>query len=223
MNISLAHSAEPIIPAVLAGTIEEFNKKLEFARKIGSAHFDVMDGEFVDGSCIPIDKWPDKIDVNYSEAHLMVKDPLDYLDKLAAKGIRRAIVHIEDQVDLEKLKNMAKAVDILLGFAVNPDTDLYKLKPYVETNTYIQLMGVHPGLANQEMLDYTPSSVNYLRKSTIRRVIISIDGGVTEDNILQLKKNGADYFVSTHAIFSTPDWQDNYDKLLAAAKDEVRV
>lgn len=222
MSQTLLHSRQPIIPAVLDTSESEFAKKLEFARKVGAAHLDVIDQGFVDGAALPIDRWPSIDDIEYTEAHLMVERPIEFLEKLAQKGIGRAIIHIESEFDLEQLQQKARELDILLGYAINPDTDLLKVKPLLNTHAYIQLMGVNPGHANQEMIDLTPMAVNYIQKSTVRQIFISVDGGVTEHNIPKLRRAGAQYFVSTHALFASDNWQENYDRLLAAAKgDEV--
>lgn len=221
MSQTLLHSRNPIIPAVLDISEAEFLKKLEFAKKVGAAHFDVIDQDFVEGAALPIEDWPTKIEIEYSEAHLMVRRPIDYLEELSKHGIGRAIVHVESEYIIEELQQRARDLDILLGYAINPDTDLLKVKPLLSTNAYIQLMGVHPGHANQEMIDQTPMAVNYIGKSTVRQIFISVDGGVTAENIPELKKAGAQYFISTHALFAEGDWQENYDKLLAAAKGGV--
>jgi ribulose-phosphate 3-epimerase len=215
MSVKNTHSKGPIIPAILASKKDYFDKELAFARKVGSVHLDVIDGEFCTGMALPIEKWPDKIDVAYAEAHLMVKEPLDYLEKLSEKGIARAIVHLESHFDLIVLRNRARELDILLGFAVSPTTDLIEIKPILDTNAYIQLMGVEPGATGQPMIDQTPLGVSYVRKTTSRQVLISVDGGVTRDNIQKLHQNGADYFIASHAIFGGGDFQENYDQLVA--------
>lgn len=211
-------SPSPIIPAVLALTKEEFTKKYDFAASVGAVHFDVIDNDFARGQALTIDHWPEKIDIAYSEVHLMVRRPIEYLEKLASHGINRAIVHIESEIHQVDLLNRARELDLLIGFAINPDTDLLKLKQFLNTNTYIQVMGVKPGSANQEMLEGTDLSVSYIQKTTMRRVMVSVDGGVTEQNVPGLVKAGANYFVSTHAIFHEGDWKTNYTNLVAAVE-----
>ena len=219
MSIKLLQSAEPIIPAVLAQSLEEFNYKLEFGRAVGSVHLDVINEDFVSGFSLPIESWPDKINVRYSEAHLMVSNPISYLEKIKKHGICRAIVHVESTFDQTELLNKARELDLLIGFAVNPDTDLIKVKTLLSANGYIQVMGIHPGRANQEMIEQTPLAVSYLRKTISRQVYISIDGGVTVENVPKLIRAGASYFVTTHALFADGDPKENYQKLLGTTKE----
>lgn len=214
---SLLHSRSPIIPAVLSHTVQEFMDKLEFARTVGSVHLDVIDQDLVQGAALSIEDWPKQINVEYAEAHLMVRRPLEYLEKLAERGVGRAIVHVEADFNAEELLQKARELDILIGYAVKPDTDLLTIKPLLSTNAYIQLMGVQPGMANQQLIESTPLAVTYIHKSTSRQIFISVDGGIRLSNIPDLKRAGANYFASSNAIFGTPNWQENYDQLVQAA------
>lgn len=205
-------SRSRIIPASLVDRAEDLVKRIDFARTTSSSlHVDVIDGKFCPGEAIDISKWP-LIDLEYVEAHLMVAEPLDYLSILKSKGVTRAIVHVESEFDVEELATEARVNDILLGFAVNPDTDLTSLRKYFTHSSYIMIMGVKPGYVGQEQLVQTGLAVSYLKKLPYR-LIISVDGGVTSENIANLSQNGADYFVCSSALYHNGDWQENYQKL----------
>lgn len=214
-------SASPIIPAALVTSPKALEEHLVFARKTsGSIHIDVIDGKFCGGAALPPSDWPD-LDIGYGEAHLMVEDPLGYLETVKQKGITRALVHVESKFDTEKLVAKARELDLLLGFAINPETDLEKLRPFYGLTSYFQIMGVHPGRIGQEILDTTTLAIAYIRRtSPNRRLIISIDGGVTMDNIPDLKRAGADYFVSSAAIYEgEKSWEENYTELMEAVQN----
>lgn len=209
-------SPVPIIPSILVQSRQDFEKQLEFAAQTaGAAHLDVTDSQFCPGESLLIDDWPE-IELPYSEAHLMVVSPIEYLGRIAAKKVTRAIVHIEAKFDPAELIETARGLDILLGYAINPDTDLEKLRPYLDTSSYVQVMGVHPGRSNQELIDQTPVAINYLLKNIAKRLIISVDGGVNTNNIARLKGSGANYFVAAHSIFRTHQWPENYQQLQKA-------
>ena len=109
----------PIIPSCLVKTRSDFETRLEFCRRVShSIQVDVADGRFVPSTTLPISEWP-KVDLEYSEAHLMVNRPIEYLDKVKAAGFVRALVHVESFFDLEQLALKAKEIDLLLGFVVN--------------------------------------------------------------------------------------------------------
>jgi ribulose-phosphate 3-epimerase len=205
-----------IIPSILTTSSEEMAKRLKFTQTTSqSVHLDVIDSEFCEGRTLQPDDWPD-IKVNYSEVHLMVKRPLELLPVLAKKKITRAIIHIESNFELGALKSRAKELDLLLGWAVNPDTDLDRLRALYNVSSYIQVMGVDPGHSDQKMISTTPLAVAYLKRIPSRRLTVSVDGGVSLETIEILEKVGASYFVASHAIFSGGDWSANYQALLNA-------
>lgn len=213
-------SKSHIIPATLVNNEKSFHEHLHFARGSSkSLHIDVIDGKFCPGQTLPVDAWPN-IDLEYSEAHLMVEKPIDYLREIKQKGVTRAIIHVESEFDLGELTSLARDIDLLIGFAVNPETDLEKLRPYCSTSGYYQIMGVHPGRIGQVLLDTTPLAISYVRRtSPNHRLTITVDGGVNKNNIKELKVAGADFFISSAAIYEgEKTWQENYTDLMEALR-----
>jgi ribulose-phosphate 3-epimerase len=213
-------SKNSIIPAALVTNEQAMTERLDFARRNGGAiHIDVIDGQFCPGNALPVEQWP-PLAIDYAEAHLMVEQPFSYLEKIKAKGATRALVHIESKFDLNELVQEARRTDILLGFVINPDTDLEELRPYYSVSSYFQIMGVHPGRIGQVMEETTKLAVTYLRRtSPNHRLTVSVDGGVTASHIGELKGAGADFFVSSAAIYEgEKSWQENYDELMKAAQ-----
>jgi ribulose-phosphate 3-epimerase len=213
-------SKSPIIPAVLTNSVDVFSQHLDFAREVGnSIHIDVIDNDFCQGKTLAIKDWPE-LSIEYAEAHLMVRHPFSYLADLAAKKVTRAIVHIESDFDLIELADQARRLDILLGWAVNPDTDLDKLRNFYPISNYVQLMGVYPGRTGQPLVETVYLAIRYLAKNPSRRLIVSVDGGVSLETAPKLIAAGADYLVSSSAIFQKGNtWQDNYKQLKEIAHD----
>lgn len=210
----------PIIPAVLTTSVEDFNGRLNFARQLtDSLHLDLIDGQFVSGESLAISDWPE-IKLAYSEAHLMVEDPIPYLADVKAKGITRAIVHVESRFNPNELTTICRSLDLLIGFAVNPDTDLDVLKKYLDFSNYFQIMGVTPGQSGQRQDPNTSLAVAYLSKPPTKRLLISVDGGIRAENIGRLKEAGASYFVASKAIFGRGDWRDNLKHMLTQIESE---
>lgn len=214
-------SHSPIIPAIFSDNPKIFRERLDFAQKTThSAQFDILDGIFCRGDeNLDFEAWPN-FQLEYSEAHLMVKKPLEYLEKLAEKKITRAIVHVESDFDLTQLRSRARELDLLLGFAINPDTDLIDVRRFFDVSNYIQVMGVNPGHTGQAMLETTIPAVSYLKRSTTHRLYITVDGGVTLENILPLRTAGADFFVTTNALFGQGEARANYQALEQALTSE---
>ena len=210
-------SKNPIIPGDLVTTITSFNKRIEFAGTVGnSIHIDVVDSGFADGRCLKVESWP-VINIDYSEAHLMVREPIGYFPLLKEKKITRAIIHVESDFNLEDLQFAARQNDILLGFAVNPDTDLNRVKPFLAVSNYVQVMGIYPGKTGQPYLSQTPLAVSYFRNLQ-QRLTITVDGGVSLENIPELRQAGADYFVASSSIYDQGNWAENYQQLMEIAQ-----
>lgn len=209
----------PIIPGDLTTTVKDFTERLEFAREVAEAiHIDVADGQFVDATTLPVEDWP-LLDIAYAEAHLMVRNPIPYLEKLKKAGVTRAILHIESFFDPEELVSHAREIDLLLGFAINPDTDLDHLRSFFELSNYIQVMGIQPGATGRTMLSQTPASVSYLRRVPNRRLVITVDGGVHLSTIEELFRGGANYCVASSAIYDEGDWRQNFSDLVTQARE----
>lgn len=207
-------SRSQIIPAILTDSSEVFLERLDFAKTKQSVHIDIIDGRFCPGKLtLPIKDWP-VIDLDYSEAHLMVQNPVDYLESLADKGITRAIVHVESDFDHREIQEKAKEVDLLLGFAVNPDTNLHQVQSYLEISSYLQIMGVNPGKTGQTLSETTFSDCQFFKKIPNYRLTLTVDGGVNISNISQLKAVGASYFILTTGLFAEGDPEENFNQLM---------
>lgn len=212
-------SRNPVIPGDLVTTEAAFVERLEFAKRVGnSIHADVVDGTFVEGEGLAVSDWP-LLEIDYAEAHLMVRQPINYLRAVKEKGATRAMVHVESDFDLEELKTQARELDLLLGFVVNPETDLSKLVKYIAVSNYFQVMGIQPGRTGQPFLEHTPLAVTYLRRLP-HHLVISVDGGVGPQNIKALQTAGANFFIASSSIYDRGDWQENYQSLLTLLNDD---
>lgn len=212
-------SRHEIIPSILTDSAHVFSQELTFARDIvGAVHLDLIDSTFCSGRTLLPDQWPADAFAQYTEVHAMVNDPIQYLDAFASRKVTRLIVHVEAPFDLHELASQARIHDVLLGFAVNPDTDLDSIKRFVDISNYIQVMGVQPGRSNQVMLDHTALAVKYLAKNQLSHLTLSVDGGVTAATAAKLIQAGAKYLVSHKGVYEGSDWQGNYDTLESALK-----
>lgn len=206
-----------LLPSILTTSSTVFKQQLSWCKQVEVAHIDVIDGSFCHGKTILPAAYPTYEQaerLKYCEAHLMTTDPITYLEDLKKMGVLRVIVHVEAKFDLEEFCSRARQLDILIGFAVNPDTDLDSIKTYIARSAYIQIMGVEPGESNQKMRPNTDLAVKYVRALLPTSGIISVDGGVTLQNAKMLIDAGADYLVSHQQIFNGTNWSSNYFEIL---------
>ena len=183
--------------------LKEKNKLLEIENsKPDYVHIDVMDGDFVSNKSFPIDEVNCLIDDYNYEVHLMVNDVKKYIDDFEKINPEIIIFHIEVD-DTPQLIKYVKEKNIKVGLAINPNTEVEKLYPYLDLIDLVLIMSVEPGKGGQAFM---MSSIDKIEKLYNHRKInnlnfkISVDGGVNNTNIKYLKK--CDIIVSGSYITS---------------------
>lgn len=167
-------------------TIKELNKTV-----IDYIHVDVMDGEFVSNETLDFNRLRNYFYDNKKnlDVHLMVKNVKLYVELYSLLNPKYITFHIENGNTLE-LINYVKNKNIRVGLAVNPDTDVDMIKPFLDKVDLILVMSVVPGRGGQSFIE---SSLDKIRK--IRRlnkdIVISVDGGINNINIKKIKEAGA--------------------------------
>lgn len=173
-----------IIPAVLATTEEEYKQKIDKLTSCpelteGWVQIDLMDNKFVPNKSIGLDvvaKYPINLK---KEAHLMVINPLDWVDDLKRLGFIRIIFHLESGNPEPVIKHIRKTT-LEIGLAINPVTTVEKLNPFVDRIDLVLIMGVHPGFSGQQFIAETVDRVKETSqlRSKNNNLIIEVDGGV---------------------------------------------
>jgi ribulose-phosphate 3-epimerase len=136
------------------------------------------------------------------EVDLMVSKTEEEFRRWVSAGAARIIIHIESLPDPKKLIDEYKGV-INIGLALNPETSLDTILPYIHDIDFLQCMGIQKiGFQGQKLHDAVLSRISHLRDS-YPDLIISIDGGVTRDNAELLVTAGARRLVSGSAIFES--------------------
>ncbi len=183
-------------------------------------HLDVMDGAFVPN----ISFGPDFIKAlrPHSKAvfdtHLMINDPIRYVDAFAAAGSDIITVHIESCDNFEETLKYIRSKGIKAGAVIKPKTPVSALKEYLPLIDMILIMSVEPGFGGQSFI---PSSLDKLREA--RKMIeesgydidLEVDGGVTPSNAPDIKEAGANVLVAGSAVFKA----ENPSLAVKALKD----
>ncbi len=208
-----------IIPAILATSEENYQRdilryKKAFSFKEGWVHIDFMDNIFVPNKSIGASETAKySIDL-HKEAHLMVQNPLSWIDELAKAGFERVILHIESENIAESIEK-AKEKGLEKGLAVKNDTELTKIKPFLDKLDTVLIMGVEPGFQGQEFI---PESLNKIKEvSKLREhggygFKIEVDGALRDDNIKAVVEAGAD-FVIVGSYLLKGDIDENLENL----------
>jgi len=171
---------------------------------IDGLHVDVMDGHFVSNLAFGPDL------VRSISKH--TKHPLDFhlmincLDALLPRYItlnpRSIFFHPEACTDIEKIIESIKTANIQVGFAIHPDYDISKTKPFWRALDRLLIMTVYPGFSGQTMIQAHLEKVKWVKKHGFQGLCF-VDGGVTHDNFPLLTQYLVDGVVMGKSYFST--------------------
>ena len=179
-------------------------------------HLDIMDGKFVKNKTMPFREMKHiyKYTSKRLDVHLMVKNPEKYILNYALLNTEYITFHLEVNVDIEKNLKLIKSCGIKCGLAINPDTEVKELIPYLPLLDIILVMSVEPGLGGQQFIASTVDKIKELRvllleyKSDIK---ISVDGGVNNETKKYCQE--CDILVAGSYIINSDDFQKQIDSL----------
>ena len=191
-------------------------KKLNFTNT-DYIHVDFIDGKFVEGKEIPFRKLKKipKVTSKRLDVHLMTGKLDKYIKKFSMLNCEYITFHIEATNNCEKYINMIHSYGIKCGIAINPNTNIEKIEPYLDMIDLVLVMSVEPGYGGQSFLDETTTKLNELRKKINKEkidVIISVDGGINIETVDKVKKY-VDMVVSGSYITSSNNYQEKIDTL----------
>lgn len=208
-----------IIPAILSTKEEDFQKDINKIMQSDSirqgwVHIDFMDNVFVPNQSIKpsvIAKYPV---ILKKEAHLMVDHPLEWIEELVQAGFERIIFHIEAKDDTLECIRRIREKGLKVGLAVNHETPLTRLEPYVHKVEVFLLMTIKPGFQGQTFIEESLDKIKAL-KAKNWPVAIGVDGSVKDSNIKQLVLAGAEH-LTVGSYLLKGDFDENVEKLWEA-------
>lgn len=193
-----------IAPSMLGADFGKMRDAAELVAPYSSyLHMDVMDGHFVPNLTMGVDLVGALNGIAPLDVHLMITDPVDFIDDFYNAGAEIISVHVEANNPREALVKINEK-DIKSGIAFNPSTPKEKIIPYLDIADMILVMSVEPGYCGQSFHENAIDRVKYF-KTNYPNKIIEVDGGVSTENSAILSKNGADILVAGSAIFKSSD------------------
>jgi len=208
-----------IIPAIMPKDYENLDEMMSlFVGVVPLVQLDIMDGKFVPARTWPYPRDPhfDAIsieeegmprweEINF-EVDLMIENPELAVPRWVSAGASRIIVHIESMKDFEKIRGAVPMGLIELGLAINTETPLSTLDPYLDRIDFIQCMGIaHIGFQGQPFDERVLDTVKTIHAAR-PDLPISIDGSVNFDTARRLVDAGATRLVSGSAILEADDF-----------------
>ena len=204
-----------VAPSLLSCDFAKMGEEVVRVDQAGAdlIHLDVMDGHFVPNITIgpgivsavrPFTKLP-------FDVHLMIDDPLDYIDAFANAGADIITFHIEARSDplttIEKIRQKG----IKAGLVIKPKTPVEAVFPYLDQLYMVLVMTVEPGFGGQSFMADMMPKVTALKNECKKReldVLIEVDGGISEKTVGAAAAAGADICVSGTGVFKAKDMKE---------------
>lgn len=204
-----------IIPAIIAKSQQELDEKLEKVKHHASLfQLDIMDNKFVPNTSMDFDfSLPQDMEF---EAHLMINNPEEWIQQNLDK-VSTAIVHIESCEDPESIISIVKEKGKKIGFALNPETQIKKIRPLIKKIDQVLILTVHPGFYGGKFVPEALEKVKELRNQ-YPDLDIEVDGGINPETIRLADKAGANLFVAGSFIMES----ENAEEAISALKKEVK-
>lgn len=209
-----------IIPAIIPASLSELKAVLEKVSFASTVQIDVVDGQFV-----PFTSWPyepagapsevtDLLATHDVEIDLMVADPVKAGREWLQAGARGLVFHLESLQDPKEALALADEFSFDLGLSINNDTPIETLYPYIQSADFVQVMGIAKiGQQGQSFDDRSLERISEL-SALFPDLTISVDGGVSESTIKNLKTVGATRFVVGSVILKADDPETKYRDML---------
>lgn len=203
-----------IAPSILAADFANLERDVRDIAENGGnwVHVDVMDGMFVPNITvgIPVVKALRAVTELPLDVHLMMQQPIRYVEKFVKAGADWLTIHIESDTEENTLAALEKirALGCKAAISLKPETPARAAEPYLDKCDMILVMTVEPGLGGQPFMAHMMPKLKELRQRLDQvnpQCILEVDGGVDTVTQAVCKENGAEVLVTGSAYFHAPD------------------
>lgn len=210
-----------LAPSILSADFSKLGEQIALIEKGGAQviHVDVMDGHFVPNisfgaavmkSLLGKTKLP-------FDVHLMIENPDQFMEDFVTENTEIITVHAEACTHLHRSIQHIKSLGIRAGVSLNPATPVSVLDAVIEDLDVVLIMSVNPGFGGQEFIPYSLRKIAELKELKAKRnpkLEISVDGGITLENIKTVTDAGVELVVAGSTVFCAPDIEMRVKELL---------
>lgn len=193
-----------ISPSILASDYANLQSELDRISTSDLIHVDVMDGHFVPNISIgaPVVASIKKVCNVPFDVHLMISNPLDYVEDFANAGADIICFHTECDSDVEKTVDKIISLGKKPALAIKPATPVNDVVKYLDKLSMVLVMTVEPGFGGQSFMESTMPKIEAIRKIN-PDIDIEVDGGINPETIKIASRAGANVFVAGSAVFKS--------------------
>ena len=209
-----------ISPSILASDYANLQSELDRISTSDLIHVDVMDGHFVPNISIgaPVVASIKKVCNVPFDVHLMISNPLDYVEDFANAGADIICFHTECDSDVEKTVDKIISLGKKPALAIKPATPVDDVVKYLDKLSMVLVMTVEPGFGGQSFMESTMPKIVELR-AKCPDLDIQVDGGINNETVKIAGKAGANVFVAGSAVFNS----ENPEKAIITLKNNARA
>lgn len=195
-------------PSILSADFKVLGEQMKATEENGATylHFDVMDGMFVPSISfgMPVLKSIHDATGQVMDAHLMVQEPIRYVEAFKEAGAHIVTVHLEACEDVEATLGKIHDCGMKAGLSICPETPVSAVEPFLPQIEMLLIMSVHPGFGGQKFI---PESLDKIREARQKiqaggyNIDIQVDGGIYLTNVREVLDAGANIIVAGSAVF----------------------
>lgn len=195
-------------PSILAADFGNLSRDIEIIDKAGAeyVHVDVMDGLFVPSISMgmPVMESIRKSTNRVFDVHLMINEPIRYIDEFKKAGADIITVHAEACHKLSETLDKIKEVGCKVGVAINPHTSISAIEGVLDKVDMVLIMTVQPGFGGQKYMDIVTPKISQMKKLIEDKglnIDIEVDGGISAQNVKVVLDAGANVIVAGSAVY----------------------
>lgn len=195
-------------PSILSADFYKLGEDIRQTEENGAEylHFDVMDGVFVPSISfgMPVLASIKPLVKQVMDTHLMITEPIRYVEAFAKAGADILTIHYEACEDVRATLEKIRECGMKTGLSISPDTPVEVLREFLGEVDMFLIMTVHPGFGGQKLIPETLDKVRELRGMLNERGLetdIQVDGGIYASNIKDALDAGANVIVAGSAVF----------------------